>query len=167
MFTKAGIRELHGATHESLDVLLRHIASVPDRSLREALPGFGFPTVRQQLTHILSVEESWVHNLQNKAFHEAREEDWATMALLLTAKGRVRDATRAYLDSLTETQLNTVLAKRPEVWSGELRSPAFILLHIITHTFHHKGQVVAMLRMLGHPAPDTDLQREMSVGANP
>jgi uncharacterized damage-inducible protein DinB len=34
-----------------------------------------------------------------------------------------------------------------------------ILLHVITHTFHHKGQVVAMLRVLGHPAPDTDLQR--------
>jgi uncharacterized damage-inducible protein DinB len=42
---------------------------------------------------------------------------------------------------------------------GELKSPAFILLHVVTHTFHHKGQVVAMLRTLGYPAPDTDLQR--------
>lgn len=41
----------------------------------------------------------------------------------------------------------------------QLRSPAFILLHVITHAFHHKGQVVAMLRILGYPAPDTDLQQ--------
>jgi uncharacterized damage-inducible protein DinB len=79
---------------------------------------------------------------------------------LLTEKRRILDATRAYLETLGEGQLNTTLAKRPEGWFGELRSPAFILLHVITHTFHHKGQVVAMLRALGHPAPDTDLQRE-------
>jgi uncharacterized damage-inducible protein DinB len=76
------------------------------------------------------------------------------------AKDRVRDATRAYLQSLSEAQLNRVLSKRPQAWVGELRSPAFILLHVVTHTFHHKGQVVAMLRTLGYPAPDTDLQRE-------
>jgi uncharacterized damage-inducible protein DinB len=43
-------------------------------------------------------------------------------------------------------------------WGGELRSPAFIVLHVITHAFHHKGQIVAMLRIQGYPAPDTDLQ---------
>jgi uncharacterized damage-inducible protein DinB len=70
----------------------------------------------------------------------------------------VRGETRAYLEGLSEEQLNTTLATRPESWGGELRSPAFILLHVITHAFHHKGQVVAMLRILGYPAPDTDLQ---------
>jgi len=136
MFTKSGIIELHSATHDSLDVLLRHIASVPDNLLRQPLVGFGFPTVCKQLVHMLTV-----------------------IAALLAEKRRIHDATRAYLETLSEEQLNTPLAQRPEGWSGELRSPAFILLHTITHTFHHKGQVVAMLRALGHPAPDTDLQR--------
>ena len=47
----------------------------------------------------------------------------------------------------------------PDDWSGPLRTPAFILNHVITHAFHHKGQVVAMFRLLGRPASDTDLQR--------
>jgi len=68
------------------------------------------------------------------------------------------EATRTYVDGLTEEQLNTTLTKRPVDWEGELRSPAFILRHVITHAFHHKGQVVAILRILGYPAPDTDLQ---------
>jgi uncharacterized damage-inducible protein DinB len=67
--------------------------------------------------------------------------------------------TIAYLDQLSDTQLNTELARRPNDWSGPLRTPAFILHHVITHAFHHKGQVVAMFRLLGRPAPDTDLQR--------
>lgn len=159
MFTKSGIRELHSATHESLDILLRHIGSVPPGLLREPLAGFGFPTVWKQLTHILTVEEGWVHNLQDLRFAAWGEEDCPTMAAMLAAKSRLRDATRSYLDRLSEAELNTTLAQRPQKWFGELSSPAFILLHVVTHTFHHKGQVVAMLRILGHPAPDTDLQR--------
>jgi uncharacterized damage-inducible protein DinB len=99
-----------------------------------------------------------VHDLQNRLFAGWSEEDCPTMAALEAAKGRIRAATFAYLGSLTEEELNTTLAKRPVDWGGELRSPAFILLHVITHAFHHKGQVVAMLRILGYPAPDTDLQ---------
>jgi len=159
MFTKSGIKDLHGATHESLDILLRHVGSVPADLLREPLAGFGFPTVWKQLVHILTVEEGWVHNLQDKAFARWKEEDCPTMTALMAAKSRLRDATRIYIDNLSEAQLNTTLVNRPEVWFGELCSPAFILLHVITHTFHHKGQVVAMLRALGDPAPDTDLQR--------
>jgi uncharacterized damage-inducible protein DinB len=162
MFTKAGIIELHSATHDRLDILLRHVATVPDTLLREPVAGFGFPTVWKQLVHILIVEEGWVHDLQYKAFAGWREEDVPTMAALLAEKRRILDATRAYLETLGEGQLNTTLANRPEGWFGELRSPAFILLHLITHTFHHKGQVVAMLRALGHPTPDTDLQRELT-----
>jgi len=158
MFTKAGIVELHALMHERLDLLLDHVATVPDESLRKPVSGFGHPSVWKQLVHILTCEEGWVHDLQNEAFAGWQEEDCATMAALLVAKARTREATRTYLDGLTEKQLNTTLAKRPVDWGGELRSPAFILLHVITHAFHHKGQVVAMLRILGYPAPDTDLQ---------
>lgn len=36
----------------------------------------------------------------------------------------------------------------------------WLLLHPITHEFHHKGQMLALARVLGHPyppGPDTDL----------
>jgi uncharacterized damage-inducible protein DinB len=158
MFPKAGIVELHATTHERLDLLLRHVATVPDEFTRQPISGFGHPSIWKQLVHILTCEEGWVHDLQNKTFPGWHEEDCPTMAALLAAQARIREATRAYLSGLTEEQLNTTLAERPVDWGGELRSPAFILLHVITHAFHHKGQIVAMLRILGHPAPDTDLQ---------
>jgi len=158
LFSKSGIIELHVTTHDRLDLLLRHIATVPDDLNHKSLPGFGHQSIWEQLVHILTCEEGWVHDLLNKAFPGWREEDCPTMAALLAAKDRIRKATQAYLNSLTEEQLNTTLAERPVDWGGELRSPAFILLHVITHAFHHKGQIVAMLRIVGYPAPDTDLQ---------
>jgi len=158
MFSKAGILELHVNTHERLDLLLRHVATVPEELLHQPISGFGHPSIWKQLVHILTCEEGWVHDLQNQVFPGWSEDDCRTMATLQDAKRRIREATRTYLGGLTEEQLNTTLAKRPVDWGGELRSPAFILLHVITHAFHHKGQVVAMLRILGYPAPDTDLQ---------
>lgn len=158
MFSKTGIVELHATTHERLDLLLRHLATVPEELLHQPISGFGHPSIWKQLVHILTCEEGWVHDLQNKVFPGWNEEDCPTMAALLAAKGRIREATGTYLGGLSEEQLNTTLAEHPVDWGGELRSPAFILLHVITHAFHHKGQVVAMLRILGRPAPDTDLQ---------
>ena len=159
MFNKAGIIELHGLLHERLDLLLGHIETVPDELRRTPISGFGHPSVWSQLVHILTCEEGWVHDLENKSFPGLYEEDCPTMSSLVRAKDRIREASRTYLRDLTEEQLNTTLARRPVDWGGELRSPAFIMLHVITHAFHHKGQVVAMLRMLGYPAPDTDLQQ--------
>ena len=159
MFTRDGIRELHGWTHESLDILLGHIASVPGERLREPLSGFGIATVWKQLVHVVEGEEVWVCDLQGKARRPWGEKDCASMEVLLAEKERVRLATRAYLDGLSDAELNRTLTERPREWVGELKSPAFILLHIVTHAFHHKGQAVAMLRTLGYPAPDTDLQR--------
>ncbi len=158
MFTKTGISEIHDAMHDRVDLLMSHVATMPDELRHKPIPGFGHPSIWHQLVHILTCEEGWVHDLQNKPFPGWNEEDCPTMADLRIAKARIRKATRTYLDCLTDEQLNTTLAERPVDWGGELRSPAFILLHVVTHAFHHKGQVVAMSRILGYAAPDTDLQ---------
>jgi len=159
IFTKEGLLDLHSVMHERLDLLLRHVATVPDELHRKEIAGFGHPTVWKQLIHILTCEEGWVCDLQNRPFPGWYEEDCPTMAELQAARERIREESRTYVGRLTEDELNTTLAKRPADWGGDLRSPAFILLHVITHAFHHKGQVVAMLRILGYPAPDTDLQQ--------
>jgi len=159
MFTKSGIIELHGLMHDRLDLLLNHIATVPDELLHKPISGFGHPCVWTQLVHILNCEEGWIHDLQHRSFAAWNEDDCPSIEALQAAEKRIRARTQAYVGALSEEQLNTTLARRPVDWGGELRSPAFILLHIITHAFHHKGQIVAMLRILGYSAPDTDLQQ--------
>ncbi|PFP27641.1 hypothetical protein COJ96_15565 [Bacillus sp. AFS073361] len=36
-------------------------------------------------------------------------------------------------------------------------TPCKLLTHTITHEFHHKGQIVAMLRQMGYEPPNTDV----------
>lgn len=47
----------------------------------------------------------------------------------------------------------------PDGWEDTL-TQRWLILHPITHEFHHKGQALALARVLGHPhpgSPDTDL----------
>jgi len=36
-------------------------------------------------------------------------------------------------------------------------TPSKLLAHTITHEFHHKGQVMAMVRQMGYEPPNTDV----------
>lgn len=158
MFNRKGIRTLYGVTHERLDLLLDHVAKLPAADFVREIPGFGFASIRDQLAHLLGAEDRWVHRLQFLPLPRWVSTDYQTTESIRAVKERVKASTIAYLEGLPDAELNTTLARRPADWHGDLRSPAFILHHVITHAFHHKGQVVAMCRLLGHPAPDTDLQ---------
>jgi uncharacterized damage-inducible protein DinB len=159
MFTRAGILALHGWTHERVEFLMEHANTLTAAEFTQELPGFGYPSVRDQLMHMIGAEERWVLRLQDLPIEPWVAADYGTVRALRQARARVMQTTTAYLEALLEAELNRPLSRRPAAWIGELRSPAFILHHVLTHTFHHKGQVVAMCRLLGHPAPDTDLQQ--------
>ena len=160
LFTKKGIQFLHREAHSCLDIIFRHAANLPFSALEQEVPGASHGSLRNQMVHVLFTEAAWVGDLQNKPVAEWRNEDFRDVSSLTDAKRRVAGGTESYLDSLTETALNAPLTHRPKEWVGPLRSPAFILMHIVTHVFHHKGQMAMMFRMLGHPIGDTDLQRE-------
>ncbi len=47
----------------------------------------------------------------------------------------------------------------PVPWQEEADdlTPLWLYTHVITHEFHHKGQIVSMSRQLGYTPADTDL----------
>lgn len=139
---------------------MNHVAGLPPDVLSRPVAGFGRPTVLEQLTHALSAEQAWVQGLQLLPIVRLNAADFATLDDLREAKRSVMATTLAYLDSISDDQFNALLERYPQEWVGPPQTPAFILLHVITHAFHHKGQMVAMLRLLGYPAPETDMQGE-------
>jgi uncharacterized damage-inducible protein DinB len=142
-----------------MGVVLGHMATVPPELWTKELAGFGRPTVRDQVVHIFSAEAIWVCELQLLPFQRPDAAVFATIDALRKLQQEVMAATVSYLELIDEERFYARLDQYPERWTGPQRSPAFILLHVITHGFHHKGQIVAMLRLLGYPAPDTDMQR--------
>ena len=72
----------------------------------------------------------------------------------------------AKVDATAQEALATFGAlDEPLGWNRALNETSpltqrWLILHPVTHEFHHKGQALALARMLGHPhpgSPDTDL----------
>lgn len=157
MFTLDGIQKLHGWTHASLSLLLDHLSSLPATDYAKVLPAFGFPTLHKQVVHIFNCEGFWIQTLQGLPYVDRNPAEFTEVVDARRLKQEVSRQTHKYLSGLTDQQLNST--KELYFPDGEIavRTPALILHHVLTHAFHHKGQIVAMCRALGHPAPDTDL----------
>ena len=159
--SKSQILDLHDALHECMGVVLDHVTPVPFAVLTQELAGFGRSAVRDQIAHVFSAETAWVSAL--RMLPELRRFDAAALLSvddLRRAQREAVDGTRAYLASISDDQLNSQLERYHPEWTSPHSTPGYILVHVVTHGFHHKGQIVAMLRLLGYPAPDTDMQRE-------
>jgi uncharacterized damage-inducible protein DinB len=159
LFTLAGIREFHNWTHASLTLLLDHLSTIPARDYAREVPGFGFRTAHAQVVHILNCEGFWIHTLQALPFEDQDLAGWPTVSDARVLQREVRRKTLNYLSDLSEQHLNAAIELHFSDGDTAVRTPALILHHVLTHAFHHKGQIVSMCRILGYPAPDTDLNQ--------
>lgn len=157
MFTREGILKFHGWTHASIGLLLNHLSTIPEADYAKAVPGFGFPTLGEQVLHLLNCEGFWVHALQGLVYTDRELTDCVAVADAKLFEQEISRQTHAYLLSLTDEQLNREMDVRFPEGDFHIRTPALILHHVLTHAFHHKGQIVAMCRLLDHPAFYTDL----------
>ncbi len=159
MFTLDGVRKFHGWTHASLNIVLDHLSTMPTGDYARELPGFGFRTLREQVMHIFNCEGFWIHTLQGLPYVDRKPAEFPAVADARGLKQEVSRLTHAYLSGLTDQQLNSDTDLHFPDGDIAVRTPALVLHHVLTHAFHHKGQIVAMCRALGHPASDTDLNR--------
>ena len=156
-FTLEGIQKFHGWTHASLDLLLDHLSTIPSDDYLKEVPGFGFSTLRNQIIHIFNCEGFWIHTLQGLSYVDRNPAECPSLADARLMQQQVSRQTLAYLSRMTNQQLNSETKLHFPDGDSAVRTPALVLHHVLTHAFHHKGQVVAMCRQLGHPAPDTDM----------
>jgi uncharacterized damage-inducible protein DinB len=159
MFTLDGIRKFHTWTHASLKLLFDHLVILPESDYVKDLPGFGYASVHAQVIHILGCEARWVRRLRLQPAGSWDPARWPALADARALQRDVATQTLSYLSDLTDHQLNASTTLYFPDGSTANRTPALVLHHVFTHAFHHKGQIVAMCRILGHPAPDTDLNQ--------
>jgi uncharacterized damage-inducible protein DinB len=159
MFTLDGVRKFHGWTHASLDLVLDHLYAMPANDYVREVSGFGFGTLREQAIHIFNCEGFWVHTLQGLRYANRTLDKYPVLADVRLLQKEVSQSTHAYLSTLTNQQLNADTELHFPDGDVAVRTPALILHHVLTHAFHHKGQIVAICRALGHPTSDTDLNQ--------
>jgi uncharacterized damage-inducible protein DinB len=145
-------------------VLFDYCETIEPKQFNFKLASFGNKSIGDLLIHIAEVYHHWIGN-----FAGVNNSILIVKADCITV-GDVRilfkDVDKLIEDFLmTFHQLmNPFTAKIPGREQQFTVTPLQLFTHVITHEFHHKGQVLTMSRQLGYTPVDTDIIRTLPEG---
>jgi len=144
---------------EARGVLFDFFESIPVADYTKEVVHFGMGSIRNTQAHIINCYLHWIANfaLQRALPYLQSEKVSSIDQMKIEFKNidqYMDEFIKTYGDDVNSPIIH-VLDKKGEVSS----TPLILFTHVITHEFHHKGQMVSMGRILGNPPPDTDLLR--------
>lgn len=135
--------------------LLDFCASLPSIKFIEEVNGFGRGgSVRNLLVHINDTYQYWtaVHCLDRH--QEFRKYDY--YATIEECRGLFDQTDQLVIAMLHHFENNY---DQQIISKNTTASPFKVFTHVITHEFHHKGQILSISRHLGFVPVDTDIIR--------
>jgi uncharacterized damage-inducible protein DinB len=150
---------------QARNILFDFCEEIESNDFTRHMPGFGFSTIRDALVHVADCYIAWIGSfallqtkkpLTPKEFLHQMDIQGVRERFAISDK-YVND----FFKTLSPENRNTII-EREAPWrnNGEIIAvkPNKLLLHTITHEFHHKGQIVTMARQMGYDEiPDTDI----------
>ena len=141
----------------SRNIVLRFLETEVGEDQHISMPDFNNRSANYLLVH---VADCYFHWLSYYALHipvrELSDMDFKTIPLIQTLFKRVDQTVDVFLEYFrdeTDRMINGVHVTCGRV----ITTPVQVFTHVITHEFHHKGQIMSICRMLGHIPPDTDI----------
>lgn len=119
--------------------------------------GGSFPSVRETLGHMYSSEWIWFERWQGRSPEGLPPgEEASTLGALREKWAAVEAEQKAFLAGITQARLDETLSYRSVKGDPFTQVLGDVLVHVVNHATHHRGQAVTMLRQLGKPAQTTD-----------
>ena len=123
---------------------------------------FALNNVKETLIHMTKCYRNWIGSylLGNETVGDYPADEVARMTLkdiedlFALVDGYVYEALDKFADSMDELVVSASAFKQQPVIQ---KTPHHLLLHAFTHEFHHKGQVTAMLHLMGHTPKNTNM----------
>lgn len=151
------IREQYQLIRRTRESLFSYCEALPHDDYVRQLEGFGNKSMRDLHVHIADCYEHWMarRGLGRTGTIDLSMPDRAQT--IRKVFDQVDDMVEQFFTTYSEKWLTMMEVAVP--WQEEplVVTPLWLLTHPITHEFHHKGQMVAMGRQMGHTPPDTDL----------
>lgn len=155
------LRVFYGWVRRSREILFDYCASLPPEIYTQEHPDFAFGSIRNLHVHVADCYLWWLGSVgMGHPDANLSGQDFSNVAAVRWAFDRVDRVVEEALQRFD--RLDHVYGwtdPRNDAWKAKV-SQRWLLLHPITHEFHHKGQITALGRVLGHPVPgsyDTDL----------
>lgn len=125
--------------------------------------GFGFQSIKDTLVHIAGCYHAWMGSFVLSETKTPLLTKETVGGMSIEDIQRYFQQADQYVDTVFEKfgeKYHDAIDKVPPWRTGNesvIKTPYQLLIHSITHEFHHKGQISVMLRMLGQTPKNTDI----------
>ncbi len=151
MHQPEALRDLHARAHSNLKLLIEHCGGLDAETFDYRFEDLGGTRARGELHHILTAERYWIGVIQGRIDVAEDLDDHPDAPAMESLRAEICARTDAYLAKVDAATLNAPV--KMMTWGDKERelAPAHIVLRVITHQYHHQGQIAAMCRRLGKP----------------
>jgi uncharacterized damage-inducible protein DinB len=152
-------KEQYELVKSSRKVLLEYCAAMVPKDLLNSNTSFGRGgSIRNLLVHIANVYESWIgQQALKKEIVFTTYQSKETASELIVLFEAVDIIMHEFLDLIDLPEMQQITYELNNV--KQEASAYKIFSHVITHEFHHKGQILSLSRHLGYTPVDTDMIR--------
>jgi uncharacterized damage-inducible protein DinB len=156
------IRHQYLLAQKSREAMITFIENSIGNQLTNPLPAFNNKSIRDLLVHSGACYLHWIEHF---AFRQPKRSikvhEVTTMADIRRLYNQVDEVMDSFFRQFgtdPELRINGHL----DGWGEGVVTTLELFTHVMTHEFHHKGQVLSMCRQLGHIPPDTDVSISFS-----
>jgi len=153
------LTEQYKLVQSSREVVLSYCERIQQEHFEKELENFNSSSIKSMLLHIANTYLFWFSGFasheETKYFEEADVKNAVDMRKIFAEVDKlVIEFLSAYNDINTPIEGYIFWLKKKQ-----MESPLSLFSHIVTHEFHHKGQIMTMSRQLGYTPPDADVIR--------
>lgn len=155
------LKRVYGWVRQTREILFEYTASLPANVYTLERPDFAYGSIRNIHAHVADCYLWWVGQIGLKL--ERSDLDPLSIPDVNAMRARFAEVDAVVDEALEKFDRpdEVIRLEHPRVGALKL-TQRWLIMHPITHEFHHKGQLLALGRVLGHPQTqpqgrDTDL----------
>jgi uncharacterized damage-inducible protein DinB len=157
---KETLQSQYELVRSSRNVLLQYCETIQHNHFIQVQPGFGRGgSIRSILAHIGNSYEGWIaKRIFERTVNLTPYESFNNIAEFRLFFERIDLMVKEFLTAF-ENNYNRSLSI--QLFEDKIinATPLEVFTHVITHEFHHKGQILSISRQLGYVPVDTDVLR--------
>jgi uncharacterized damage-inducible protein DinB len=153
------VTEQYEAIQDSRHILLEYCKTISGQDLLTENKSFGRGgSIRNLLVHIVNVYEFWIaKNALNKEIVFTDYQSIQSISEIISLFEKVDIFMNEFIEQFRLDETRRIEFEL----NGNRNSSSLLKLftHVITHEFHHKGQILSISRHFGYIPVDTDVIR--------
>ena len=150
----------YGEIKGARDVLFAYCKKMKPEALYQPLSEFNNSSIADLLVHNVNTYISWINNFgldQSLSFYKTA--DVKSLREIIGLFDLVNFFMVLFVEKYQNNFLEPITGLIKHHGVSMTLTPMHLYTHVITHEFHHKGQILTMSRLLSYTPVDTDIIR--------